>query len=408
MKSVFLLALRNIFRNKRRTAITFMAIITGMTGLIIFGGFIEYAFLGLRESTIRTELGHIQIYKKGYSEKGVADPAKYLIEDVDTVKKAISALPNVNMVTSRLTFSGLISTGEKTLTCKGIGVETEKEGEMSSFETIVDGEQLTPDATDGGVVGNELMKSLGAKVGDYLTILTTTADGGINAIEFQVIGVAQTGSQDYDSVFVKLPIKFVHRLLNTDKVEKIIVLLKDTDELSKVVPVLENVIKNNNLPLEFKVWSDLAVFYRKVVALYKGMFGAIKAIIGVIVLFSIANTMSMSVFERIREIGTLRAIGNTKVGILQLFIAEGILIGIMGGLLGIIVGIIAAYTINISGGIFIPPPPGMSRGYVSLILIVPSVILYAFVSTVVVSVLSSIFPAIKASRLKIVDALQHI
>lgn len=408
MKSVFLLALRNIFRNKRRTAITFMAIITGMTGLIIFGGFIEYAFLGLRESTIRTELGHIQIYKKGYSEKGVADPAKYLIEDVDTVKKAISALPNVDMVTSRLTFSGLISTGEKTLTCKGIGVETEKEGEMSSFETIVDGEQLTPDATDGGVVGNELMKSLGAKVGDYLTILTTTADGGINAIEFQVIGVAQTGSQDYDSVFVKLPIKFVHRLLNTDKVEKIIVLLKDTDELSKVVPVLENVIKNNNLPLEFKVWSDLAVFYRKVVALYKGMFGAIKVIIGVIVLFSIANTMSMSVFERIREIGTLRAIGNTKVGILQLFIAEGILIGIMGGLLGIIVGIIAAYTINISGGIFIPPPPGMSRGYVSLILIVPSVILYAFVSTVVVSVLSSIFPAIKASRLKIVDALQHI
>ncbi len=409
MKTVFLLALRNIFRNKRRTAITFMAIISGMTGLIVFGGFIEYAFLGLRESTIRTELGHIQIYKKGYSEKGVADPARYLIEDVDAVKKAIiSGMPDMSIVTSRLTFSGLISTGEKTLTCKGIGVAPEKEEEMSSFETIVDGEQLTPDAADGGVVGNELMKGLGAKVGDYLTILTTTADGGINAMEFKVVGVAQTGSQDYDSVFVKLPIKFVHRFLNTDKVEKIIVLLKDTDELSKAVPVLENAIKNNKLPLEFKVWSDLAVFYHKVVALYKGMFGAIKVIIGVIVLFSIANTMSMSVFERIREIGTLRAIGTTRTGILQLFIAEGILIGIIGGLLGIIAGIVTAYAINISGGIYIPPPPGMSRGYISLILMVPSVILYAFVLTVVVSGLSSIFPAIKASRLKIVDALQHI
>lgn len=408
MKTIFLLALRNIFRNKRRTAITFMAIISGMTGLIVFGGFIEFAFLGLRESTIRTELGHIQIYKKGYSEKGVADPAKYLIDDVEAVKKAISVMPDMSIVTSRLTFSGLISTGEKTLTCKGIGVDPEKEEEMSSFETIVDGEQLTPEATDGGVVGNELMKGLGAKVGDYLTILTSTADGGINAMEFKVVGVAQTGSQDFDSVFVKLPIKLVQRLLNTDKAEKIIVLLKDTDELSKAVPVLENAIKTNNLPLEFKVWSDLAGFYHKVVALYKGMFGAIKVIIGVIVLFSIANTMSMSVFERTREIGTLRAIGTTKTGILQLFITEGILIGIIGGLLGIIAGIVTAYAINISGGIYIPPPPGMSRGYISLILIVPSVILYAFVLTVVVSGLSSIFPAIKASRLKIVDALQHI
>lgn len=405
---IVLLALRNIFRNKRRTAITFLAIISGMTGIIIFGGFIEFAFFGLREQTIRTQLGHIQIYKKGYTEKGVADPSEYLIDNPDTVEKAISELPHIAMVTRRLTFSGLISTGEKTLTAKGIGIAVGREEEMSTFETIVDGSPLEPDMVDGGIVGIELMRSLGAKAGDYLTILTTTKDGMINAVDFKVVGVAQTGSREYDSVFVKLPIRLVQNLLNTDAIEKIIVLLDTTEDVDKVVPLLEEVIKRDGFNLEYKLWSDLAVFYHKVVALYNGIFNVIKVIIGVIVLFSIANTMTMSVFERVREIGTLRAIGTARGGIMKLFITEGVLIGIIGGLFGIMVGVLTAYIINTMGGIYIPPPPGMSRGYISLILIVPEVILYAFALIVVVSTVSSIYPAYRASRLKVVEALQHI
>lgn len=403
-----LLALRNILRNKRRTAITFMAIISGLTGIIVFGGFIEYTFWGLRELTIKTQLGHIQIYKKGYSEKGVAEPASYLIEDPDNVERLISQLPHITMVTRRVTFSGLISTGEKTLACKGIGIDIDKEANMSNFETIVDGRQLEPDMVDGGLIGIELMKALGAKMGDYLTILTTTTDGVINAVEFRVVGVAQTGSQEYDSVFVKLPIRLVQDLLDTGAVEKIIVFLDDTEAVDDVVPVLKSTFEENGLDLEFRPWSDLAIFYNKVVTLYNGIFRVIKVIIGVIVFFSIANTMNMSIFERVREIGTLRAIGTTRTGILKLFITEGILIGIIGGVLGIVAGILAAYIINISGGIYIPPPPAMTRGYTSFIMIVPEVILYAFISTVIVSGLSSIYPAYRASRLRVVEALQHI
>lgn len=407
MKTI-LLAIRNIFRNKRRTAITFLAIISGMTGIIVFGGFIEFAFFGLRESTIRTQLGHIQIYKKGYSEKGVADPSKYLIDNPGPVEKALSELPHIAMITRRLTFSGLISTGEKTLTCKGIGIAVEREEEMSTFETIVDGGPLEPDMVDGGVVGLELMKALGAKVGDYLTILTTTTEGMINTVDFKVVGVAQTGSSEYDSVFVKMPIKLVQRLLDTNAVEKIIVLLNDTPSVATVTPHIRDIIQKNGFELEFKLWSDLAVFYHKVVTLYNGIFKVIKVIISVIVFFSIANTMTMSVFERTREIGTLRALGTTRTGIMRLFITEGILIGIIGGLLGIIVGVLTAYIINISGGIYIPPPPGMSRGYTSLILIVPGVILYGFFLIVLVSTVSSIYPACRASRLKVVEALGHV
>lgn len=408
MKTMLFLALRNIFRNKRRTGITFMAIITGVVSLIVFGGFIEYTFWGLREQTIKTQLGHMQVYKKGYSDKGIAEPGKYLIENPQVIEKEIAAMPQVKIVTHRLTFSGLISTQQKTLPCKGIGVVVDKEKEMSSFETIIAGGQLETDQTDGGVVGSELMKALGAKLGDYLTILTTTPEGVINAVDFKVVGITQTGAQDYDSVFVKLPIEAVQSLLNTSAVEKIMVFIQDTKDVDAVAAQVMAAIDKNRMLLELKKWSELAEFYWKVVGVYHGIFNVVKVIIGAIALFSIANTITMSVYERVREIGTMRAIGTTRSKILILFITEGALVGILGGLLGVVVGIVVAYIINASGGIYISPPPGMSKGYVSLILIVPRVVFYAFGSIVGVAILSSIYPAYKASRLKIVEALQHV
>ena len=408
MKTTVSLALRNIFRNKRRTGITFMAIISGVVSLIIFGGFIEYTFWGLRELTIKTQLGHIQVYQEGYWEKGIAEPSKYLIKDPEAVEKAFSGIPEITTVTRRLTFSGLISTQEKTLPCKGIGIVVEKEKQMNDSETIVAGRHLQTGETGGGIVGSELMKALGARVGDYLTILTTTPDGVINAVDFKVVGIAQTGSQDYDSVFVKLPIQTVGNLLNTTAAEKIIIFLKETKDVEKVIPVLKEIIDKNQMALELKPWSELADFYWKVVGVYHGIFNVVKAIIAVIALFSIANTITMSVYERVREIGTMRAMGTTRARIITLFVAEGALMGIVGGLLGILAGILVAQIINASGGIAISPPPGMSKGYTALILIVPQVVFYAFSSIVAVAILSSIYPATRASRLKIVEALQHV
>ncbi len=408
MKTTLSLALRNVLRNKRRTAITFMAIISGVVSLIIFGGFIEYTFWGLRELTIKTQLGHIQIYKKGYWEKGIAEPNKYLIKDPEAIEKTFSSISDITTVTRRLSFSGLISTQEKTLPCKGIGVVVEKEKQMSDFETIVAGKDLEAAESYGGIVGSELIKALGGKVGDSLTILTTTPEGVINAVDFKVVGIAQTGSQDYDSVFIKLPIEIVQDLLNTTAAEKIIIFLKETKDVEKIASTLKEVIDKNKMDLELKKWSELADFYWKVVGIYHNIFDVIKVIISVIVLFSIANTITMSVYERIREIGTMRAMGTTRARIIALFITEGALMGILGGLLGIFVGILIANIINMSGGIYISPPPGMSKGYVSLILIVPKVIFYAFSSILVVAILSSIYPAYRASRLKVVEALQHI
>lgn len=401
------LAWRNIFRNKRRTAITFLAIASGMVALIVFGGFIEFTFWGLRESTIRTQIGHIQLHQEGYAERGAAAPATYLMEDFPSLQALLVRIPHVTVVTARLTFAGLISTGEQTLTCKGTGVLPQSEEELSTFETLVAGQPLSQGPPDGGIVGTELAKALGRKVGDPLTLLTTTLDGTINALDFQLAGIGQTGSLEYDSVFVKLPLPMVQRLLNTTKVETVVVLLDETERTPEVAAEIHRVIRDKGLRLELQTWDQLAPFYHRVVAMYRGIFQVVRAIIAAIVLFSIANTMTMSVFERVREIGTLRAIGARRGRILKLFLTEGFLIGAVGGMIGIVAGIAAALAINYSGGIPILPPPGMSRGYTALILLDPRVILSSFVSTVLVATVSAIYPSLRAVRLNVVEALQH-
>ncbi len=405
--SFFTLALRNIFRNKRRTTITLLAIISGMVGLIVFGGFVEYSFWGLRESTIRSQLGHIQIYKKGYSEKGIANPSKYLIDDFQQLEELFYKIPYVELVTARLSFSGLISTGEQTLICKGDGVIPEKEAKLASFEEIIGGEGLFEEGKEEGVIGSEMQKSLGAKIGNYLTILTTTPSGMMNAVDIKLIGIARSGAKDYDSVFVKLPLTVVQRLFLTTEVEKIVILLDKTEHTEEVAQRLNLLFKKKGLGLELKTWSELAPFYHAVVRLYNGMFGVVKLIIAILVLFSIANTMTMSVFERVKEIGTLRAIGTKKSGILRLFLWEGFLIGIIGAVLGMITGILVAQVINLCGGIYVPPPPAMTTGYNAMILIVPGVLLYSFLSTIIVSTISAFYPALRATRLSIVESLGH-
>ncbi|MFQ5520504.1 MAG: ABC transporter permease, partial [Candidatus Methylomirabilia bacterium] len=378
-----------------------------MVALIVFGGFIEFTFWGLRESTIRTQIGHVQLHREGYAERGAAAPGNYLIEDFPSLRTLLLKIPHVEVVTARLTFAGLISTGDQTLTCKGTGVIPLSEEQLSTFEALIAGQPLTQGPPDGTVIGSELAKALGRKVGDQLTLLTTTLDGTINAMDVQLAGIGQTGSLQYDSVFVKLPLATVQRLLDTTEVETVVVLLDETEHTPTVAESIRRVIRENGLGLELRTWDQLAPFYHRVVAMYQGIFQVIKVIIAAIVLFSIANTMTMSVFERVREIGTLRAIGARRQRILALFLTEGFLLGVLGGAIGTAAGVAVALAINFSGGIAIPPPPGMSRGYVALILLDPHVIISSFVSIVAVATFSSLYPSLRAIRLNAVEALQH-
>ena len=158
--------------------------------------------------------------------------------------------------------------------------------------------------------------------------------------------------------------------------------------------------------LAFIPWYELADFYNKTVALFSKQVGVVKLIIAVIIVLSISNTLTMSVLERTGEIGTTLALGATRRQILRRFLGEGLFLGVIGGLVGLALGWLLALAIS-AVGIPMPPPPGMARGFTGAIRVTPALAFDAWLLAVLTTLAASVYPAWRASRLEIVDALRH-
>jgi putative ABC transport system permease protein len=398
----FRIALRNVLRNGRRSAITLLVIVFGAVGLILFGGYKARTFFALRESTIRGRLGHMQVFKQGFAKAESHKPLEYALDDADNIRKQIERDPRVKMTAAQVTLMGLISNGEKSETFMATAVEPKKDREMNN-QRVTAGTDLPDAEPDAVLVGAGLAKSMHVKPGDYLTLMSTTAAGSLNAMDVRVAGIFTIGVKEFDDRAVKMPIAGAQQLLQTKKIEKLLVFLNNTEDTAAVHQSLAANIRG----IEIKEWSELASFYHQVVALYNGIFGFLGIVVFAIVVFSVANTILMSLFERTREIGTLMAIGTTRGRLRRMFIAEGMMIGLIGGVLGLALGALLAVIIN-NGHVMLPPPPGYTVGYRLQILMQPGVMITAFLVSLITATISSILPAMKASRMKIVDALGHI
>jgi putative ABC transport system permease protein len=396
------LALRNVVRNRRRSAITLVVIVFGAVGLILFGGYKARTFYALRESTIRGRVGHMQIFKAGYSKAKSQKPLEYALDDAASIRKTIERDPRVKMTAAQITLMGLVSNGEKSETFIATAVEPKNDRAMNN-QAVTAGRDLPDNDPETVLVGKGLAESMHVKPGDYLTLMTTTTSGSLNAMDVRVSGIFMTGVKEFDERAIKMPIAGAHQLLQTTKIEKLLVFLNDTDDTAAAHRDIAAHIKG----IEIKEWSELASFYHQVVALYNGIFGFLGIVVFAIVVFSVANTILMSVFERTREIGTLMAMGTTRGRLRRMFVAEGVMIGLIGGVLGLAVGAILATLIN-HGNVMLPPPPGYTVGYRLQIMLQPPVMIAAFLVAFVTSTISSVVPAFKASRMKIVDALGHI
>jgi putative ABC transport system permease protein len=403
------LGLRNVFRNRRRTLITLAAMGFGAAAIIVFGGFVNAIYWGVRESTIRSQVGHIQLYRKGFSEKGNLAPFDYLVQDYAALRAELSKLEHVRTVTARLGFSGLVSTGDSTTSFVGIGVEPEGEVDLSSLAIIVDGKDMTGRDPRGILVGTGLARAFGVKPGDDLTLLTSTTGGSINALAVKVRGVWESGEKAYDDRFLKVTLPEVQRLLDLEhgEVQSIVLLLDKTENTALVRARIDRLIQERGLDLEIKTWEDLALRYHQVRELFGRIFAVLTLIVSIMVVFGITNTMTMAIFERTREIGTVMALGTRRRGVVSMFVLEGVALGALGGVLGVVLGIVLAKLVT-ALGIQLPPPPGSTRGFTVQIFIVPAVLAQAFRLSIITATLASLYPAWRAARLDVVEALRHV
>lgn len=400
----FKLALRNIVRQKRRSVIAVAAVAFGLTALILASGFIEWIFLGFREQTIESRLGHLQITRPGYHQAGKADPYAFLLPAAIPELEAPPEARHIKAIAPRLSFSGLISKGEAALSFIADGVSPPEETLFRYGFEVSAGKNLSLDEPRAIIVGEGLARNLGISVGDRVVLLATTATGGTNAVEVSVRGFFSTVTKAYDDTALRLPIATARELLRTDGSHIWVALLNDTSETDRVTARLRSKLPQDKF--EVTPWHELADLYNKTKALFTNQIRGLQLLIALIIMLSISNTMTMSVLERISEIGTSMALGIKRKGILRLFLSEGVLLGCIGAVLGALAGLALGRIIS-AIGVPMPPPPGMSHGYTGEILVTWRIVLDSVAIILATTLVASVYPAWTASRKNIVDALRH-
>ena len=397
------LAARNILRQRRRSLTAIAAIGFGVISLMLAAGYIEWSYWSIREESTINQTGHIQVSRPGYLQEGLSDPFGYLIGGRPPDLDRLAGLPQVKSIAPRLSFNGLISHGENTLSFIGEGIDPDKDPYSSNI-LVVEGRLLAADAPRGVVLGAGLAANLGVKTGDTVVLLSNAASGGINAVEGTVRGLISTSMKDFDDNILRVPIGMARQLLRTDGAHVWVVTLKDTELTESAHERIRAAGWFKGL--EITPWNTLADYYNKTVELFSRQVGVVKAIIGVIIVLGISNTMTMSVMERTREIGTAMALGLRRRRILTLFLIEGGLLGLVAGAVGVALGYAIAALIS-HVGIPMPPAPGMSRGFVARIIITPGIAFDALLLAVGATLLASVYPAWRASRMIVVDALRY-
>jgi len=460
------IAFRNILRNRRRSSMTLLAIAIGAIGVMLFGEFVRFVTAGLETGAV-DKVGHLTVFRTGYFAFGAGNPAEYGIDDyarvIELIRRDPTLAPRLNVVTPIVSLAGIAGNFEldASKTFLGTGVVPSDRDRLARWDEhgvnrrlILADSGLRDDEEGRGVVGVGLARVLGLcgplRIADCparpsapaapgaalesglaglaqaerapatggpgpalprLDLLAATAGGAPNVVGLSVSGAERQGARELDDNFVAMHIALAQKLVygrTTPKATGIIVQLQHTRELPLARQRLRALFAEHHLDLEVRDFAELQPFYTQAVGMFRAIFLFIALIMGVIVLFTVVNTMGMSVMERTTEIGSARAMGVRRASIRRLFVAEGAMLGAIGATVGAALAQTIAAVVNHAGMSW--TPPGQATAVPLEILTTGSgdLLVRVWVGLVVAATLAALIPASRGARLPVVDALRHV
>jgi len=411
MNNILKISFRNLLRNRRRTLLTASLITIGVMFVLIYsalaGSFKAYMIGQVTDSM----LGHIQIHKKGYIASVDNLPLNKNLNEkqIGLISKTLDENPFVQSYTYRLKLGAMFSNYVASTSVRLNGIDPEKEAlTLPLFASRIAGSDVSA-LEKGSIIVPELVaKGMNVKKDDTIVLVATNQKGSVNGLNFKVAGTIEpiSGPGGRDGY---IHIDDVKRLLRLGQAEvsEVVIRLKDVDKLEQAMKSLKPMSEFKNQKdkpvFELHTWKKLSPFYN-IVKMLDLMDISIKIILISIVLISVLNVMVMSVFERIKEIGTIAAMGTSPATITKLFLSEGLMLGILGTILGSFLSYVIVFAINTVGISF-------SFGRQDNLVLSPVLhlneMLFIGLIVILISLIASISPAIKAANLNPVDALRQ-
>jgi ABC-type lipoprotein release transport system permease subunit len=407
MITLWRMAFRNLGRNRRRSALTLIAVALGMGLLVVLASFVKGELDATLRNGIRLQTGHVQVREESYEREKFSLAWEDLLENPRDVAAQAEALEQVRVATPVLWADGILGTAEESVGLQVVGIDPRSEAHEPFREGVVAGQFLDPEDRSGILIGEGLAESLDLGVGSDVSLLVSTANQQPDEAVFTVRGLYDTGVPVHDESTVLLPLDKAQAFTRAeDRASAIWMLLHDAEEAEEVVAALRAP------QFEVVTWRELNFALLNAVEQSMGIMYLMYLVMLTVVAVVVANTLLMAVFERTQEMGILAALGMKGRQILAMFLLEAGTLGAMGVLLGLLLGgagvlYLATVGVNI----------GDLTGVGSYELALPTTIYAEFavqetvvlsIASLVITLLASLYPAWLGARMEPAEALSAL
>jgi ABC-type lipoprotein release transport system permease subunit len=406
-KKLWVIAYRDLGRNRRRSGLTILAVALGLTLLIMMSGYIAGIFDSSINDSIRLNSGNIQIRSEGYEIEKLSLKWEDLLDNSDELLTQVTDTKGVAAVAPVLWAGGFMTTVDETVGIRVTGIHPDSKFHDPIRESIIVGEYLAVDDRDGIMIGKHLADSLGIGVGSKINLLVGTSDGKTDEDIFNVVGLFSTGVLNYDEGTVYMTLSKAQAITGVgDRISAVIVLTEENEATDSTAAIL----RSPNYKLE--TWEEMNAIILEAIqtgmSFYIIMYGIVILVVAVI----ITNTLLMSVFERTRELGILAALGMKGRQLMTMILLEASALAILGIILGIVIGSVGVLYFSVAGIPIGDAVAGVAQGFairsVLYTKFVPDQIMGLSIATLVIVLLGSLYPASFAARLEPVDALHAL
>ncbi|MCP3987198.1 MAG: ABC transporter permease [bacterium] len=400
------MAWRNVGRNPRRTLIVGSAIAIGL-GSTIVAMAVNYGMIfEMVASAIRTEVGHVQIHGQGFDAKPSID---IRIEPGQGVGPGlVEDLPEVVAWAPRVRDEGLVSSPRASVGVRLVAIDPDREAKVSVIEESITQGQFLGDEPRQVLIGERLADRLQVGVDDKVVFSVQDVTGDLTGEAYRIAGLFRTPSRGLDEGALFLPIAEAQRLLGIgEAISEFVIISNDDRQLEALAARLEERL---GADFEVRTWEELRPMLVSMVKIFDQMGWIMYAAIFVAMAFGIANVLLMSLYERIREIGIVLSLGMPPARLVASLLVESLVLTLVGVAFGLALGLLGVWAV--SDGIDLSAWADGLDAYGMSPVIVPVVrssdLTQPVAIAVLTAILASLWPAVRAVRIRPAEAVRHV